>query len=196
MKNLARKSLVAIGLMMSLSTFANDTAVTLKEKENNVTNMRFENVKKGSTLSIIDEHGLVLYNEAIEQNGLYVKGFDLTTLPNGDYSFELNSELKIVVIPFNVNSSEVVFDKESKESIYKPVLRIKDNIVFVSRTTIEQTPLSYKIYYADNYDLVDAENFDELEEVKKAYDFSNSEKGNYIFVFESKGRKYSKTIKI
>jgi hypothetical protein len=196
MKNLARKSIVAIGLMMSLSTFANNTEVTLKEKENNVTNIRFENVKKGSTLSIIDEHGLVLYNEAIEQNGLYVKGFDLTTLPNGDYSFELNSELKIVVIPFNVNSSEVVFDKESKESIYKPVLRIKDNIVFVSRATIDQTPLSYKIYYADNYDLVDAENFDELEEVKKVYDFSNSEKGNYIFVFESKGRKYSKTIKI
>ena len=56
--------------------------------------------------------------------------------------------------------------------------------------------MSYKIYYADNNDLVDAENFDESEEVKKVYDFSNSEKGNYIFVFESKGRKYSKTIKI
>ncbi len=196
MKNLARKSIVAIGLMMSLSTFANDSEVTLKEKENNVTNMRFENVKKGSTLSIIDEQGLVLYNESIEQNGLYSKGFDLTALPNGDYSFELNSELKIVVLPFKVNSSEVVFDKESEESIYKPVLRTKDNMVYVSRTTIDQNPLSYKIYYADNYDLVDAENFDELEEVRKVYDFSNSEKGNYIFVFESKGRKYSKSIKI
>lgn len=196
MKNLVRTSLVAIGLMMSLSTYASDTALTSKDKKINVTNVRFENVKKGSTLSIVDQHGLVLYNEAIEKNGLYSKGFDLTTLPNGDYFFELNSELKIVLIPFKVDLSEVIFDKGSEESIYKPVVRTKDNMVYVSRALIDQTSLSYKIYYADNYELVESENFKELEEVKKVYDFSNSEKGNYIFVFESKGRKYSKTINI
>ncbi len=196
MKNLVRTSLVAIGLMISLSIYAGGTALTLKDKETNVTNVRFENVKKGSTLSIVDQHGLVLYTEAIEQNGLYSKGFDLTTLPNGDYFFELNSELKIVLIPFIVNLSEVLFDKGSEESIYKPVVRTKHNMVYVSRALIDQTSLSFKIYYADNYELVESENFKEFEEVKKVYDFSNSEKGNYIFVFESKGRKYSKTINI
>ena len=61
MKNLVKTSLVAIGLMISLST-----------------------------LSIVDMQGLALYKEAIEQNGFYSKGFDLTTLPKGDYFFELN----------------------------------------------------------------------------------------------------------
>ena len=196
MKNLARKSLVAVGLMMSLSTLANDSEMTFKEKENNVTNMRFENVAQGSSLTIKDENGLVLYNESIEQSGDYKKGFDLTSLPNGDYFFELNSELKIVVIPFRVDSSEVVFDKESEESIYKPVVRTKDNMVYVSRTVIEQTPLTYKIYYADNYDLVHTAKFEELEEVKTAFDFSAAKKGNYVFVFESKGRKFTKNVKI
>ncbi len=196
MKNLARKSLVAVGLMMSLSTLANDTEPTFKEKEKKVTNMRFENVEQGSTLSIKDLNGLVLYNEAIDQKGDYSKGFDLTALPNGDYFFELNSELKIVVIPFNVKSSDVVFDKESEESIYKPVVRTKDNMVYVSRTVIEETPLSYKLYYANNYDLVHTAKFEELEEVKKTYDFSTAKKGNYVFVFESKGRKFTKNVKI
>ena len=38
MKNLARKSLVAVGLMMSLSTLANDSEMTFKEKEEKIKN--------------------------------------------------------------------------------------------------------------------------------------------------------------
>jgi len=196
MKNLARKSLVVFGLMTMLSSFANEKVVTLKEKETNVTHMRFENVLRGSSLSIVDQYGLVLYNEAIKQNGDYSKGFDLTTLPDGDYFFELNSEFKIVVRPFNVHSNEVVFDKNLEESIYKPMLRTKDDLVFVSRIDMENTALSYKIYYEDNYELVDAVSFEEFEKVEKVYDFSNSERGTYIFVFQFDGRKYTKAIKI
>ena len=95
MKNLARKSLVAIGLMMSLTTLANDGTSKIKENEKKVTNMRFENVAQGSTLTIKDVSGLVLYNEAIKQTGDYSKGFDLTSLPNGDYFFELNLTNKL-----------------------------------------------------------------------------------------------------
>ncbi len=196
MKNLARKSLVAVGLMMSLSTLANDNELAIKEKETNVTSIRFENVIQGSSLTIKDENGLVLYNESIEQSGDYSKGFDLSSLPNGDYFFELNSELKLVVIPFNVDASEVVLDKGSEESIYKPAVVTKENMVYVSRTAIDESPLSCKIYYADNYDLVHRAKFEEMEEVNKAYDFSTAKKGNYVFVFESKGRKFTKNVKI
>ncbi len=196
MKNLARKSLVAVGLMMSLSTLANDNELTIKEKETNVTSIRFENVIQGSSLTIKDENGLVLYNESIEQSGDYSKGFDLSSLPNGDYFFELNSELKLVVIPFNVDASEVVLDKGSEESIYKPAVITKENMVYVSRTAIDESPLSCKIYYADNYDLVHRAKFEEMEEVNKTYDFSTAKKGNYVFVFEYKGRKFTKNIKI
>ena len=196
MKNLARKSLLVVGLMMSLSIQANDAEIINNEKENKGTNMRFENVQQGSTLIIKDENGFLLFKESIEQTGDYSKTFDLTTLPNGNYYFELNSELKIVVIPFNVNSSEVMLDKESEEFICKPVVRAKDNMVYVSRSGIEKAPLSYKIYYANNYDLVHSIQFDESEEVKKAYDFSAAKKGNYVIVFESNGRKFTKNIKI
>ena len=196
MKNLARKSLVAVGLIMSLSTYAGSTEFNIKDNDKNITNLRFENVRKGSTLIIKDLEGIVLYKEVIEKTGDYSKGFDLTSLPNGDYLFELDSELKIVVVPFKVNSSEVVFNKESEESIYKPVLIKKNQMVYVWKAESDQSSLSYKIYYADNDDLVLSERFEEMEEVSKAYDFSTAKKGNYVFVFESKGRKYTKTVKI
>ena len=117
MKNLVKTSLLTFVIMMSLTTMANSPEVMAKEKENNVTNLHFDKVKEGSTLIIKDLQGLVLYKEAIEQTGAYSKGFDLTTLPDGNYYFELNSELKIEVIPFYVKANEVAFDKELKESI-------------------------------------------------------------------------------
>src|SRR5210317_1577194 len=117
MKNLARKSLVVIMLAMSLSTQANEASEMFKEKERIVTNLHLNNVKQGSVLTIIDRNGLVLYNESIKKSGDYSKGFDLTTLPDGDYFFELDSDLKIVVIPFKVKSEEVIFDKDAKKLI-------------------------------------------------------------------------------
>jgi hypothetical protein len=69
-------------------------------------------------------------------------------------------------------------------------------MVFVSKTAIDTSPLSYKIYFAENRDLVHSEKFEDSENVKKVYDFSASEKGNYLFVFESNGRTYTKVVKI
>ena len=195
MKNLARKSLVVIMLTMSLSTQANEVDMTSKEKERIVTKLHLDNVKQGSVLTIIDRNGLVLYNEAIKKSGDYSKGFDLTTLPDGEYFFELDSDLKIIVIPFNVKSNEVVFDKEAEKSIYKPVVRAKDHMVYVSKAALDDSPLSYKIYFADNRDLVYSEKFEASDDIKKVYDFSASKKGKYLFVFESNGRSYTKTVK-
>lgn len=196
MKNLARKSLVVIMLSMSLSTLANETDMTSKEKERIVTNLHLDNVKQGSVLTIIDGNGLVLYNEAIKKTGDYSKGFDLTTLPDGEYFFELDSDLKIIVIPFNVKENEVIFDKEAEKSIYKPVVRAKDDKVYISKVALDESPLSYKIYFADNHDLVYSEKFEASDDIKKVYDFSASKKGNYLFVFESNGRRYTKVVKI
>ncbi len=154
MKKLTKKSVLVLGLFMSMFTYANREVETIKEKEPTVTSMSFKKVKLGSKLSIKDRDGIVLYNESIVKTGDYSKGFDLTTLPNGDYYFELDSELEIVIIPFNVVSNQVEFKKEEKSTIFKPLVRIKDNIVFVSRVSYEKSPIEFKIYYADNYDLV------------------------------------------
>ena len=196
MKNLVKKSLVVLGLFISLISFANVTPELIKEKGEKVTNIIFNSVEQGSKLTINDSNGLVLYKESISKTGKYSKGFDLTALPNGDYYFELESELKIVFIPFSVALSEVIFEKEEENTIHKPVVRVEDDMVYLSRSSIDEAPLDVKIFFSENYDLIFSEKFEKDSELKRVYDFSKSEKGNYVFVFESKGRKYSKYIKI
>jgi len=196
MKKLTKKSVLVLGLFVSALTFANGEVKPIKEKEPNVTSMSFKKVELGSKLSIKDRDGIVLYKESIVKAGTYSKGFDLTTLPNGDYYFELDSELKIVIIPFNVVSNQVEFKKEDKSTIFKPYIRVKDKMVFLSRVSYEESPIEFNIYYAENYDLVLSEKVENQAHLKKIYDFSKAKKGNYLFVFKSNGRKFTKTVKI
>ncbi|UCE92977.1 MAG: hypothetical protein JSV73_09150, partial [Flavobacteriaceae bacterium] len=113
MKNLARKTVLVLTLMMSLTVLASNAKVETKDKNRKLTNVYFKNVEPGSQLIIKDLKGLILYKEAIENYGAYSKGFDLTNLPDGDYYFELDSDLKLVVIPFKVEKNDVEFDKTS-----------------------------------------------------------------------------------
>ncbi len=168
----------------------------IKEKESNVTNISFKKLKQGSMLSVKDMNGIVLYKESVVKAGDYSKGFDLTSLPNGDYFFELDTEFEIMIIPFNVVSNQVAFKKEEKSTIFKPFVRVKGDKVFVSRFSFEESPIEYRIYYKDNYDLVLTEKFKDQKHLKRVYDFSTAQKGNYVFVFKSNGRKFTKTIKI
>ena len=196
MKKLTRKGLIIIAVMVSTLAYANDLREPVKEKEPNVTNLNLARVRQGSMLFIKDLQGLILYKEAIANTGSYSKGFDLTSLPNGEYFFELDTEMEIVVIPFEVRASEVEFKKEEKSTIFKPVIRVKDDIVLMSRTSFDGTPLHCKIYYAENSDLVLSEKFENDQVVERVYDFSTAKRGNYVFVFHSNGRKYTKTVKI
>ena len=196
MKKLTKRSLIILGLFTSLLSFANDEHKTIKEKEPKVTNVSFKNVKLGSMLSIKDINGLVLYKESIVKKGAYSKGFDLTALPNGEYYFELDSELKIVIIPFNVVSNQVKFKKEEEFTIFKPNIRVKDDIVYVSRSSDSESPVNYRIYYQKNNDLVYSEKLEVVKNFNRIFDFSTSEKGTYLFVFFTEGRKFSKIFKI
>lgn len=195
MKKLTKKNLIILLMLVSFLSYANDERESFKEKEK-VTNLNFKNVKLGSMLTIKDNKGLVLYKESIVKSGQYSKGFDLTALPNGDYYFELDTDFEIVVIPFDVVSNQVNFRKDEKSTIFKPFVRVKDDKVYVSRVSYSESPLEYKIYYADNNDLVLSEKFENEKQINKIYDFSESKDGEYLFVFKFEGRRYSKKIKI
>ncbi len=196
MKKLTMKSLLLLMLFASTISFANTNNLKDKVKEPKVTVVSFKEVRLGSKLSIKDVNGIILYKESIQKSGEYSKGFDLTSLPNGAYVFELDSELKITIVPFNVVSNQVAFKKDEESVIYKPFVRVKDSKVYVSRISYEKSPLTFKIYFEDNYDLILSELFTDKTELRKIYDFSTSKKGNYVLVFKSNGRTFTHTVKI
>ena len=196
MKKVIRKGVLLLGILTSMASYANKVSYTSTTKEIKKTTLILNNIKKGHQLLIKDVNGVVLYKELIKDSGLYTKGFDLTSLPNGNYYFELDKDFEIKTIPFKVASSEVIFNKEEESIIFKPVVLMKDNLVLISRLSFNEKPLELKIYYADNNDLVYSEKIKEIPILERIYNFSNVKKGTYKIVIKTEGRIFIENINI
>ena len=192
MKRVIKKSLVLIIMLVTMISYA-DKNITNTEK---VTNLKIENVKKGSVLTIKDTKGLILYTETIETSGDYNKRFDLTFLPDGDYFFELDKDVEIKIIPFQVKALNVIIKKEDKKTVFKPIVYYRNKKVYISRMSLTNEPLDVKIYF-ENGQLIKSEivkkkgNF-----LGKVYDFSKAEKGNYFVNIRVEGKLFESRVKL
>jgi len=197
MKTVIRKSLVLVVLFLATTvSYGNEISGNTNDGKGVTTNLTFNDVTKGSVLLIKDNYGLTLYKELIEKSGKYTKGFDLTSLPNGDYYFELNKDVEITVLPFKVRESVVTFDKTREVKSFKPVVWLNNDKVFISKIVFEDEFLEIEILSDSNERIL-------LEKVKrkenvlgKIYDFSTSAKGTYTIIVKSNGRRFVNRVQI
>ncbi|MBT8394972.1 MAG: hypothetical protein KJN66_09000 [Bacteroidia bacterium] len=198
MKNLIKNSIVILVLFTTLIGNANEISSLRNLNDEKTTVLTLLNVKQGNQLFIKDVFGLVLYKEAIENSGEFVKGFDLTSLPNGKYYFELDKDLEIKVIPFKVSLNKVEFNKEKETTILKPYVTQKGNRVLVSKLSLSKQPLKVKIYYSNNsgsWDLIHSETIENTMNIQKAYKLYKKEKGNYKVILKTEGRSFIEYLK-
>jgi len=157
------------------------------------TTFSLNHVKTGNQLKIKDLNGIILYKEDIKTSGTYSKGFDLTSLPNESYVFELEKDLEIKSFPFTVTSQTVVFEKE-ETIIHKPFVTVKDNYIYVSKLALNEEPLDIKIYYQEASDLIYSEKVENTKNIQKIYKLKSTAKGDYKIVLTSNGREYYESI--
>jgi len=197
MKTAIKKSLVLVALLFAATvSYGNEISGNTNDGKSSTTNVTFNNVKKGSILSIKDMNGLVLYKESIKEDGKYAKGFDLTSLPDGSYYFELNKEVEIKVVPFIVAASVVTFDKTTESRIFKPVVYFKDEKVYISKMSFEQEVLDVRILTEDGETIHTEKIEKEGNILGKVYDISKLENGRYTIVMKTKERRFVENIQI
>jgi len=193
-----KKGLLMVVMLASSLSFASEGTPFFRLLNNaKKTALTLENVREGNTLYIKDHYGVKLYEEVIHTNGLFSKGFDLTALPNGDYHFELDTEMQIKVIPFTVESNAIEVDSEMAEIIFKPTIRVKDNLVFVSKLALDNEPLKIEVYYEKPYDseLMLTETIKGTKNIERVYKLTDDLKnGDYKIVFHTNGREFTKFI--
>ncbi|PKQ45664.1 hypothetical protein [Confluentibacter flavum] len=192
-----KKGILMVAMLAASLSFANEgTPFFTIKNESERTSLTLALVKEGNLLSIKDYNGMILYKEVIQKTGTYTKGFDLTALPNGKYIFELDSDIEIKTIPFTVETNTVVFEKDMEKSIFKPVTRVKGNIVFVSQLTLNNKPLKIDIYFegSNNSELVLTETIKDTKCIERIYKLTGLKNGNYTMVFNTEGREFIKHI--
>ncbi|QRM88808.1 hypothetical protein FG167_06025 [Lacinutrix sp. WUR7] len=193
MKKLIKNTLAIIVLFTALLANANAPLSDLKNAKR--TTLTLNDVKKGDKLLIKNTQGIILYNESIQNSGDYTKGFDLTELPNGDYFFELNKAIKIVIIPFHVSNNIVIFKKEKELTIFKPYIRNKKNKIYITKLSLDQKPLDIKVYYedlnGDDFNLIYSETINnDAKNIGRILSLDEKLKGTYKIVTKTEGRTF------
>ena len=191
MKTIKRLLVVAIMLTM-VTGYANENANDVSAKV--ITVLKFSDVNKGHQYTIIDNEGVVLFKETIERNGSFSKKFDFTALNEGSYTVELEKDFEIIVTPFIIQSKNVVFLDSKVTTVFKPVVRSRDNQLLVSQMSLNEQPLKIELYYNDELILKDELKGKSV--LSQVYRLSANEKGDYYVRLESGKRVYKKSFEI
>ena len=191
-----KKGFLMVAMLVASLSFANEGPFFIIKKDAKRTALTLENVKSGNLLSIIDNNGVVLYKELIQKSGIYTKGFDLTALPNGKYLFELDGDVEVKTIPFIVESQNVVFDKDHEKTIFKPITRLKGDLVYVTQLALFMEPLKVDVYFEDANvsELIYSETLGNTKTIQRIYKLTGLSKGSYKLVFNTDGREFTKII--
>lgn len=194
-----RKGILLVAMLAATLSFASEGNFSFSSLSRaKKTALTLENVKEGDILYIKDLNGVKLYEEIILINGFYSKGYDLTALPNGDYHFELDTDVHVKVIPFTVESNAIKVKFEKVKTIYKPTIRVKGDLVFISKLALNDEPLKVDVYYekSNNSDLVLTETIKGTKNIERVYKLTDDLKnGDYKIVFNTNGREFTKLIR-
>ena len=193
MKTIIKKYLVVVMMFATLINYANENKTSINVIDGKKVRVEFKTVKKGQTLSIKDENGIVIYSYEIKTSGAYSKIFDLSKLEKGNYTTELEKDFEIVVKSFKVLEGEISFEEEI--TIFKPKVRIENNLVYISKISFDKQPLKISLYYKDEVILTETvTNSDDI--LNRVYRVLEDKKGNYSVVIKSNGRSFIKNFKI
>tara|TARA_B110000093_G_C12883897_1_gene373146 strand:+ start:115 stop:696 length:582 start_codon:yes stop_codon:yes gene_type:complete len=189
MKSTIKKYLVVVMMLGTLINYANENKNSLNTIDGRRVKVEFKTVKKGHTLSIKDESGIVMYSQEIIKPGNYSQIFDLSKLQKGNYTTELEKDFEITIKSFSVLDGQILFKDE--KTIFKPVVRIKDNLILISKMNFEKEPLKVVLYYND--EIILSENTtDSSDIINRVYRLSKKIKGNYKVIVNTDNRTYKK----
>ncbi|WP_157207114.1 hypothetical protein [Mariniflexile maritimum] len=191
--NNSKKRFLMVTMLITSLSFAKEPSFYSIKNDVKKTSLTLSNVKQGNKFSIKDKNGIVLYNEEIQKSGVYTKGFNFSSLPDGNYVFELDKDLEINTIPFTVKENTVSVNKNSETTTYKPYVKQKNNLLLISKLSPNFETMNISIY-ADNhrdFELIYTEKIEGIKVIEKVYKL---EKGTYKVTINSNNKEYTTII--
>jgi len=192
MKKVFNKSTLIALMLVTLSASATP------ESSSNyyaATPVVFGFVKEGTQILIRDHKNYLLYKFKVEQAGQFSKMFDFTTLPDGEYFFELNEEHVIQFKPFSVKGGEVTFKDIENYTFFKPVISLNKEKITLSWLTLKKEPLEVKIYDIKER-LLYKERITKDSDVKRVFDMSQIKEKDFVITVSAGDKFFSKPISI
>jgi len=143
-----------------------------------------------SNLKIVDEFGVVLYEETLKNSLETGKQINFSRLPAGNYFLEMDAAIKQVIIPLQVSDQEAILKLELKTEVFKPFVKLSGTSLLLMNFNPEQTPVTVSIYDELGQLLFEETITDSIELIRN-YNFSKVESGNYSLQVKKNGKVFS-----
>ncbi|MGJ8743498.1 hypothetical protein [Polaribacter sp.] len=194
MKNTIKKILVVAFMLGTLIGYANENKTSFDDAKK--VRVVFNSVKKGQTISLKNNNGTTIYNQEILISGKYSRVFNLTVLKKGNYTAELHKDFEIVVKPFTVKKGAISFNTSEEYKIFKPVVRTKKNLLFISKINLNEEPVKVAIYH--NNEVIYSNTFTETPVLNKVFCLLENEyvTGTYKVIINDDNNSYVEEFKI
>jgi len=109
---------------------------------------------------------------------------------------------KETINPFSSLSSGIIFYKGKETTKFKPIVKIKNNSVFISALSLDLEAVSVELYYdlsdnnSGNYELIYKEKFENQMSISRIYRLDDKKKGDYKVVFKINGKTFIEKVEI
>jgi hypothetical protein len=193
MRTTIKKTMVLVLIFVTFISSAIENSKSNKLVSVKRVKVEFRNVKKGQTFIIRNENKIIVHKQKIVKLGTFSKVFDLTNLKDGIYTSEVEKDFEISIKKFSVSNGYVTFIKEESKKIFKPLIRLKGDLLLISKISFKE-PLNIVLYYEENT-IVD-EQFEGKDIINRIYKLSKAKKGAYRVVVNSDNRLFTKNFTI
>lgn len=195
MKTMNKVMLTIVMVIISTIAIANERPTvkvkSVEAKTIAVLATGYGEVKTDITLK--SGNGRVFYRETVKGGENYAKRLDMSEMPNGEYTLEIENKNSFTAIPVKLELNTAVVNSKDEVTIVKPTLNVvgdKLNVAFADQNTEEVW-----VSIFDNnsnrlaYEKVSTEN-------RKRFDLSRLEKGDYTVLMFTKGKKFIQSVSL
>ncbi|MCK0158375.1 hypothetical protein MWU65_14360 [Cellulophaga sp. F20128] len=193
MKTILKITTIAMFMLATTVTFADDSSLELFTKNNSKDLIfRYETQNLQTKVKFGDGY-TVFYSEEVFDTSVYLKKFNIKNLSDGNYFLTIENTLKKVTYNIHVTGSLVVIDDEIETP--KPVIQKKNDLVVMTFLNKGKNKVKLTIYDIEN-DQVYYEEFTDKLIVEKAFDFTTIPNDNYRFVVKVADEIYSSVVSV
>ena len=193
MKMLRNQLLAATALLLlHSSAMANDPDTSISVRKSvgeKQTLVRVYNLpERKAILRLKDAQGYILHREVIKSR-IYMKKYDMASLPSGEYTFEVHSDEGVSQETFTLSSGKM------SARYFKPAIQIDADLVKVMFKNSIASPVSLKLY--DRYgNVLYQETIASQDEFAKGLNLSKLVAGQYSLSIMGDNYVYSKSIAV
>ena len=192
MKNLKIR-LSIICLLLSINFAQADHLIDLRIISSNNSSfiIQLSDIKYDAKCLLLDQRGVVLYQEDIASAELFQRSLNLRELPDGAYEFQIEDDYKIETTSLTKINGKVSAANQMKTTSFKPQIMLKDTQLNISLLALNNEKLTVSILDEDR-NIISENKLSGSVNLVQAYDLSLLKPGHYTVQLYTNGKAYDR----